>query len=72
MNRKINCLSHILEEGLGGSLRFTNEYAFYHGEGGSEDIDIDLALTVAKAGRWKVPLDQSSFDQNQSYLFKVH
>lgn len=63
VNRKMNYLSHILASGLSGNLSST---LFATGQG-NEDIDLSLLEAVGNSQSWKVPLDQSSFDQNQSY-----
>lgn len=63
VNRKMNYLSHILEGGLSGNMSST---LFATGQG-NEDIDLSLLEAVGNCHTWKVPLDQSAFDQNQSH-----
>ena len=53
VNRKMNYLSTILEDGLHGSRLST----LFAGEGGNEDIDMDLIIAVRDENLWKVPLD---------------
>lgn len=62
INRKMNYLSSFLERGLYGSRLST----LFAGEKGNEDIDIDLINAARNPGIFKVPLDQSGFDQHQS------
>lgn len=62
VNRKMNYLSHVLEEGFKGSLSST----LFAGSIGNETIDYDIIAAVRDNSTWKVPLDQGNFDKRQT------
>jgi len=61
---RMDFLSEYFEGGLAGN-KFSSLFAGAHG---NEEIDLRLIELTANRGWFKVPLDQSSFDQHQSKL----
>lgn len=62
VNRQMDYVSMALEKGLSRSRIST----LFAGSQGNEEIDWDIVKTVERQDLWKVPLDQSNFDQKQS------
>ena len=62
INRKMDFISEVLERGLFGSTTST----LFLDAVGVEAVDNEILEAVRNKGLWKVPLDESSFDQRQS------
>ena len=61
--RKMDFISQALENGFKGSISST----LFAGTAGNEEIDKELLELTRNTSIWKVPLDQSNFDQHQSF-----
>lgn len=61
INRQMDMVGNLLERGLYGSASST----LFSGNAVAERIDEEILATVLDGGLYKVPMDQSQFDNNQ-------